>query len=200
MKEKSYSLTFDCVWIAANLLLCSVAFSQSPTHADVTYGAGQEVVDMYLAKSPAPTPIYIWGHAKGQTYKRVSKDAVSLCLDAGYSFLSIEANDDNNDGIQDLYFKEPWLKILDFVIANAAKYNIDPENIFIGGRSLGSIGSFPAAMERWEDVRGVYSMQALPTGGKQHAALVGKNSPPCHLIYRGAPGSGNQWHYGPGSL
>jgi len=191
MKEKSYSPTFDCVWIAANLLLCSVAFSQSPTHADVTYGAGQEVVDMYLAKSPAPTPIYIWGHAKGQTYKRVSKDAVSLCLDAGYSFLSIEANDDNNDGIQDLYFKEPWLKILDFVIANAAKYNIDPENIFIGGRSLGSIGSFPAAMERWEDVRGVYSMQALPTGGKQHAALVGKNSPPCHLIYRGARGSGN---------
>ncbi len=191
MKEKSYSLTFDCVWIAANLLLCSVAFSQSPTHADVTYGAGQEVVDMYLAKSPAPTPIYIWGHAKGQTYKRVSKDAVSLCLDAGYSFLSIEANDDNNDGIQDLYFKEPWLKILDFVIANAARYNIDPENIFIGGRSLGSIGSFPAAMERWEDVRGVYSMQALPTGGKPHAALVGKNSPPCHLIYRGAPGNGN---------
>ena len=63
MKEKSYSPTFDCVWIAANLLLCSVAFSQSPTHADVTYGAGQEVVDMYLAKSPAPTPIYIWGHS-----------------------------------------------------------------------------------------------------------------------------------------
>ena len=56
MKEKSYSLTFDCVWIAANLLLCSVAFSPSPTHADVTYGAGQEVVGMYLAKSPAPTP------------------------------------------------------------------------------------------------------------------------------------------------
>jgi len=53
------------------------------------------------------------------------------------------------------------------------------------------MGSFPAAMERWEDVRGVYSMQALPTGGKPHAALVGKNSPPCHLIYRGAPGNGN---------
>lgn len=63
---------------------------------------------MYLAKSVAPTPVYIWGHAKGQTYKRVPKDAVSLCLDAGYSFLSIEANDDNNDGMQDLHIKEPW--------------------------------------------------------------------------------------------
>jgi len=184
-------LSFSYVIVAVNVLVCSVTFSQSPSHTDLSYGTGQEVVDMYLAESPAPTPVYIWGHAKGQTHKRVPKDAVSLCLDAGYSFLSIEANDDNHDGIQDLYIKEPWLKILDFVIANAAKYNIDPENIFIGGRSLGSMGSFPAAMERWKDVRGVYSMQALPTGGKAHAALVSKNSPPCHLIYRSAPGSGN---------
>ena len=128
-------LSFSYVIVAVNVLVCSVTFSQSPSHTDLSYGTGQEVVDMYLAESPAPTPVYIWGHAKGQTHKRVPKDALSLCLDAGYSFLSIEANDDNHDGIQDLYIKEPWLKILDFVIANAAKYNIDPKNIFIGGRN-----------------------------------------------------------------
>lgn len=191
MKETSCSLTFACVWVAANLLCCGAAFAQSPTHADVSYGAGQEVVDMYLAESETPTLVYIWGHAKGQTYKRIPRAAVSLCLEAGYSFLSIEANDANNDGIEDLYNKEPWIGMLDFIIANGAKYNIDTENVFIGGRSLGSMGSFTAAMERWEDVRGIYSMQALPTGGAPHAALVHKNAPPCSLIYRSAPGSNN---------
>ena len=92
---------------------------------------------------------------------------------------------------RDISEKEPWLKMFDFVKANAKKYNIDTRNIFVGGRSLGSMGSFPAAMERWKEVRGVYSMQALPRGGKLHAALVHKNSPPSYLIYRSAPGSNN---------
>ena len=162
-----------------------------PTHAGVPYGTGQELIDMYLAKSNQPTPVYIWGHAKGQTYKRIPTKALSLCNKAGFSFFSIEANDTDNSGSQDISEKEPWLKMLDFVKANATKYNIDTRNIFIGGRSLGSMGSFPAAMERWKEVRGVYSMQALPRGGKLPAALVHKNSPPSYLIYRSAPGSNN---------
>ena len=162
-----------------------------PTHAGVPYGTGQELIDMYLAKSNQPTPVYIWGHAKGQTYKRIPTKALSLCNKAGFSFFSIEANDTDNSGSQDISEKEPWLKMLDFVKANAKKYNIDTRNIFIGGRSLGSMGSFPAAMERWKEVRGVYSMQALPRGGKLPAALVHKNSPPSYLIYRSAPGSNN---------
>ena len=188
---KSCSLVIAVVWAMAGWLCGGAAFAQGPTHADVAYGPGDELVDLYLSESNSPMPVYIWGHAKGQTYKRVPKDAVALCLKAGCAFLSIEANDNNGDGIQDLYDKAPWNRALDFVIANAGKYKLDPENIFIGGRSLGSMGSFPAGMERWKDIRGIYSMQALPTGGEPHAALVQKNAPPCVLVYRDAPGSGN---------
>jgi len=195
MKVGIYKLRLSFICMACLQCIHS-GFSQNPTHPDVSYGTGQELIDMYLALSDTPTPVYIWGHPRGKnaSYKNIPKTdltAVELCLGEGYSYMSIEANDDDQNGDADLNYKEPWIKMLDFVIAHAETYNIDTNNIFLGGRSLGSMGSFSAAMERWEDVRGIYSSQALPTGGEPYAALVHKNSPACFLVYRTAPGSNN---------
>lgn len=169
----------------------SDAIEVIPTQADVAYGTGRELVDLYLPMSTSPAAVYIYGHAKGQHHKIVPKKAILRCRQSGVAFLSIVANDTKGTAGQDLLLKQTWLKAIDWVVNNAERYNLDKNNIFVGGRSLGSIGSFPAALDRWELIRGIYSAQAIPKRGDEMATLVHANSPPCFFVFKTAPGSTN---------
>ncbi|MEM9587205.1 MAG: GDSL-type esterase/lipase family protein [Planctomycetota bacterium] len=161
----------------------------TPTHARVAYGSGNDVMDLYLPESPVPSPVFVFGHAKGQTLDAVPQEAIKRLRFARMAFISVEANDVEGDGRQEIGEAETWARVIAFLSTNAKRFNLDMNNVFVGGRSLGSIGAFPYAMDHADTVRGVYCVQAIPDQGETFAPLVAENAPPCRFIFRSTIGS-----------
>jgi len=161
----------------------------SPTHEDVAYGQGDEVLDLYLPECSRPTPFFLFGHAKGQTHKNVPRDKIKRLFEGRMAFVSIEANDVDRDGRQEIWDEVTWQKAVRFLESNADTYNLDMDNLFVGGRSLGSLGAFSYAMNNSDKVRGVFCVQALPDRGDSFSKLVTKDAPPCRLVFKTRLGS-----------
>ena len=161
----------------------------APTHENVSYGHGDELLDLYLPECSLPTPVFVFGRANGQTLKNVPLGKVKRLLEGRMAFVSIEANDVDSDGRQEIWNDATWQRVVSFLESNADQYNLDINNLFVGGSSLGSLGSFPYAMRNPAKVRGVFCTQAIPDRGESFAKLVTRDAPPCRFVFETSVGS-----------
>jgi acetyl esterase len=112
----------------------------APTHADVSYGPHERnKLDLWLAKSDTPTPLVVFIHGGG--FVNGSKAAahasmIKGCLEAGVSFMAINYRFRTSAPIQDIL--RDCARSIQFVRANAARYNIDPQRIASYGGSAGA--------------------------------------------------------------
>ena len=168
----------------------------TPEHPGVPYGEGEnQWLNLYLADSDTPTPVYVFSHANGSTADDVS-GFVDELKGVGISTVSWESvvlpdgsAEDIETGWSDAQLMLDWLK------ENADTYNLDTDKMIIGGRSRGSLFSWQLAHSQEPDIKGIYMFQALPDGVWQNTDSwtptdeVTENSPPMKLTYKEAPGT-----------
>jgi acetyl esterase len=112
----------------------------APTHADVSYGPHERnKLDLWLAKSDTPTALVVFIHGGG--FVNGSKAAahasmIKGCLEAGVSFMAINYRFRPSAPIQDIL--RDCARAIQFVRANATRYNIDPQRIASYGGSAGA--------------------------------------------------------------
>ena len=111
-----------------------------PTHADVSYGAHERnKLDLWLAKSDAPTPLVVYIHGGGfvnGSKAGASPAMIRGCLDAGVSYMAINYRFRDSAPIQDI-LRDGALSV-QFVRSKAKEYNLDPERIASYGGSAGA--------------------------------------------------------------
>lgn len=119
--------------------LQAVAQDRPPTHANVKYGPHERnVMDVWLAKSDAPTPVLVsihgGGFAKGD--KRASPELLRLCLEAGISVAAITYRF-SDQAIAPAQFHD-GARAIQFIRHNAGAWNIDPKRMAATGSSAGA--------------------------------------------------------------
>lgn len=186
---KHYSLLMSL--LATPFYFC---FAAEPDYAGVTYGSeSRQFLDIYLAPSDSPTPVYINAHANGGTTD-MPDDIVNDLKAAGISTVSWESlrsvgtPEQVDTAWNDADLMYAWLK------ANAEIYNFDTTNFIVGGSSRGSVVSWKIAHSGDPAIKGIYMYNALPdkvwtfqdwwTPTEDITVL----SPPIFLVYRYEPG------------
>ena len=111
-----------------------------PTHANVSYGPHERnVLDLWIAPSGKPTPLVVFIHGGGFVSGNKSQarpEAIRRCLDAGVSFMSINYRFRDQAPVQDIL--RDAARAIQFVRANAARYNLDSRSIAAYGGSAGA--------------------------------------------------------------
>lgn len=164
-------------------------------HLDIAYGSVENYtvndgqwLNIYKATSNEPTPVYIWAHGNGHTYRDAHEKYepfVLLLINNGISVISWESikqmDETNYSDIQDdggLMFE--WVK------ANAGTYNLDMSKVIIGGHSRGTIASWKLAHSGDLGIKGIYHGDAAGNLDDVNDALgnlVTIDSPPIHMSY-----------------
>ncbi|WP_414661277.1 alpha/beta hydrolase fold domain-containing protein [Horticoccus sp. 23ND18S-11] len=112
----------------------------APTHADVSYGPHERnTLDLWLAKSDAPTPLVVYIHGGGfvnGSKTGVSADMIKGLLDAGVSIMAINYRFRSSAPIQDIL--RDCARSIQFVRSKATDYNVDPVRIASYGGSAGA--------------------------------------------------------------
>jgi acetyl esterase/lipase len=134
------------------LFLCLLAGgttqAQTPTHANVPYGAHErQVLDFYQAKAEQPTPLLFFIHGGGwMSGDKANPDFLAKCLEKGISVASINYRliTDATAAKIDPPVKaclDDSTRALQFVRNKAAEWRIDKDRI---GGCGGSAGGFTA--------------------------------------------------------
>lgn len=120
----------------------------APTHADVSYGPHpRHVLDVFLAESADPTPVLIFFHGggfvAGDKQKGATQPLSHQCVTAGISVVSANYRyvRPGRDGAPGAPFPAPMLdgaRVVQFVRAKAADWNIDPKRVALSGGSAGA--------------------------------------------------------------
>ncbi len=171
----------------------SILFGQiaTPTHLHVSYGPEErQWLNLYLPSGSEPAPVFIYAHHNGSTADDVKTSWADSTVAAGtaiVSWESIAAIRRRSDGltcIADAEVMFAWVK------DNADTYNLDIDNIIIGGQSRGSLISWQLAYSQNAGIVGIYMGQALPgrTFNDLYLEPITKNSPPIFMAYRKEPG------------
>lgn len=112
----------------------------NPTHADVSYGPhDRNKLDLWLAKSDAPTPLVVYIHGGGfvnGSKAGANPEMIQGCLQAGVSFMSINYRFRESAPIQDIL--RDCARSIQFVRSKAKEYNVDPVRIASYGGSAGA--------------------------------------------------------------
>ena len=135
--------------------------------------------------------VYIYAHGNGgdADIKFFHRRSV---IEAGYAFISWESittlvTPEENEACQ-----SDHKLVMEWVVANAEKYNLDVSNIIMGGRSRGSIVSWPIAQGNASSykVKGIYMYGAFPLEELFNESIpnnfpsyVTPESPPIFLAY-----------------
>jgi len=127
------------------LALCA-APKPVPTHADVSYGPGpHQLMDIHLpTKGSGPFPVLIWHGGIWQPSKHVPD--LNRFLPAQIAVIGVETRT-LTDGVEEKanppvsYVMSDACRSVQFVRLNAAKWDLDPRRIAVGG---GSQGALPA--------------------------------------------------------
>jgi len=159
------------------------------------YGSGEnQWLNLYQAKSQKPTPVYIWGHPNSDgkvlpSADDIPKNVVEMCKENGISVISWESVPQVKTRDDVITCRADLVKVYEWVVANAKKYNFDVNNLFIGGSSRGTVVSWDFVCKHYDKIRGAYLTQALPTGAWAYEAenpltTITANNPPVVLSYR----------------
>lgn len=162
-------------------------------YTEIAYGTddpSRQWLNIHLAYDQAkPTPIYLFAHANGGTAYSMSEKQLDTIAGQGYTTISwesiatINTNEDASIAFEDADIMYEW------VLTNAAMYNLDPDHIVIGGRSRGSIVSWRLAHSGHQSIKGIYMYNALPKGIWDNTENwspvdeVTTNSPQTFLVY-----------------
>ncbi len=111
-----------------------------PDQADVKYGPHERnVFDLWQAKSDKATPLVVFIHGGGfvgGSKSALSPSALKRALDAGTSVMSINYRFRKHAPIQDIL--RDAARSIQFVRANAEKFNVDPRRVASFGSSAGA--------------------------------------------------------------
>jgi acetyl esterase/lipase len=125
--------------MTALLLLVASLQQQAPTHA-LSYGENRmQKIDLWLAQSDEATPLVVFIHGggfRGGSYKNVSAAEIRYCVQRGVSFASIEYRL-TDQGPYPMQMND-CARAVQYLRANAAKYNIAKGNVASYGGSAGA--------------------------------------------------------------
>ncbi len=180
------------------LLLISVltiyCVSYSQDHPQVKYGPEErQFMDIYIAPSDCPTPVYFDAHGNGQTIE-MPDGIINALKEEGVSVVAWESLTRINDAATIQTGWDDAELMFQWVIDNAETYNFDTTKFIIGGSSRGSILSWIYGHRPNPNVRGLYMYNALPDGIWANPGLwyppdeVTVESPPIFFVYRYEPG------------
>ncbi len=112
----------------------------APTFADVKYGPhDRNLLDFWQAKSDKPTPLVVFIHGGGfraGDKSQAPTAALKVAMDSGVSFMSISYRFLPKTPVQDIL--SDCARAVQYVRANATKFNIDAKRIACFGGSAGA--------------------------------------------------------------
>jgi hypothetical protein len=200
--------------LAVILLATCTAHAQTPKQKAVTQQnkpdyyhlpysdrKSYNILNIYLAdksKNGQPTPLYVWAHGNGETLDAFDDKLWQRLSSAGISAISWEsvANIQNGSDLKEC--AKDFEIVMNYIIANASKYNIDTNKIVVGGTSRGSLVSWDYSHQSKGRIKGVYSTGALGDPmlwgswvSWEPRDAINPNSPPFIFTYPASPGDGN---------
>jgi hypothetical protein len=197
MKKIIHSIVL--ILIASFLMNCSKDDNDTKQdhryHLNILYGNIENYtgndgqwLNVYQAVSNETTPVFIWAHGNGHTYRDAHEKYepfVTTLLDNGISVISWESikhMDENNfmDILDDADLMFQWVK------TNAQKYKLNTSQIVIGGHSRGTIASWRLAHSGYAGIKGIYHGDAagnLDDVNDNLGNLVSLQSPPIRMSY-----------------
>ena len=164
-------------------------------HAKVSYGPeDRQYLDIYIAPSETPTPVYFDAHGNGGNTNMPSSivgalQAIGVSIVAWESLTAVGTPNEVETGWADADLMFEWVK------ENASTYNFDTTKLIIGGSSRGSILSWKYGHRPNPNVKGLYMYNALPDRIWSNADWwlpteeVNAASPPIFFVYKREPGS-----------
>lgn len=194
MRTTSNKTTIFLATLACSLSLFSVTLfgqDKTPTHSHVSYGPeDRQWLNLYLPDGSEPAPVFIYAHHNGSTADDVKNSWAKPALAAGIAIVSwesiaqVKSPKDALTCVADAEVMFAWVK------DHADTYNLDVNNIIIGGQSRGSGVSWQLAHSQKPGIVGIYMGQALPGRTFNERALepITANAPPIFLAYRKEPG------------
>ena len=181
--------------LACSLWLFSAAlFGQetTPTHSHMSYGPeDRQWLNLFLPDGSEPAPVFIYAHHNGSTANDVKDSWANPTLAAGTAIVSwesiaqIKSPEELFTCVADAEVMFDWIK------DHTDTYNLDLNNIIIGGQSRGSFVSWQLAHSQKPGIVGIYMGQALPGRSFNEKALevISANAPHIFLAYRKEPGA-----------
>ena len=180
--------------ILFSLFITCFLHTNAQDHPKVSYGPeDRQFVDIYIAPSACPTPVYFDAHGNGGNTNMPQSiidnlKAEGISIVAWESLTSINTPDQVQTGWDDAALMFEWVK------TNADTYNFDTTNFIIGGSSRGSILSWKYGHRPNPNIKGLYMYNALPNGVWADSSWwyppneVNTASPPLFFVYRYEPG------------
>ncbi len=146
-------------------VISASAQAQQWDYQYVSYGDEErQWLNIHMVESELPTPVYVFAHSNGSTADGMSQGQLDAIASAGYSTVSWESIA-TIQGPQDaLTAWDDAQLMFDWVRANAATYNLDADQIIVGGRSRGSVVSWPLFHSDHPAIQGGYFYNPLPQG------------------------------------
>ncbi len=186
-------------FVCAMSLLSGTLFGQivTPTHSHVSYGPEErQWLNLYLPSGSEPAPVFVYAHHNDATANDVKESWANPTLEAGIAIVSWESIAKTKGPKDSLVCMEDSDVMFDWIKDNADTYNLDVDNIIIGGQSRGSGVSWRLAYSQKAGIVGIYMGQALPMRKFNERMLepITKNAPPIFLAYRKEPGAMGDIH------
>jgi hypothetical protein len=196
-KQRLFRFSRLLLGIVLTSVLGTQALAQNVVwdHTNVKYGPDtRQFLNIYRANTSGPAPVYFFSHANGATAYNFLQEQADTIVGEGYTLVSwesvasVQTASDVFTAWSDAQYAFDWMR------ANAATYNLNPNYIVIGGRSRGSIASWPLAHSGHAAIKGIYMYNALPEPAWTSGALwtplvnVNSNSPRTYLAYGFLPG------------
>jgi len=145
---------------------------------------------LHLLQNPLlsqPSPVFFHAHGNGGDAD-LTADKLEIFVKAGYSVISWESVGEIENGDEIDVCWSDFDLVWDWFEANAVQRNLNPNSVVIGGRSRGSICSWPMAHSQKPAIRGLYMNGALPDPvwfeGSPWLEEVTSGSPPAYLLYK----------------
>jgi hypothetical protein len=159
----------------------------------VSYGSdSRQWMNLFLSENKSsPNPVYVFAHANAATADGFPLKTWGDLSKAGISAISWESIPNVKNLEQVNTCEADFKLVIDWVLTHAKEYNFDTNNIFVGGTSRGSVITWSYSHEDWKQIRGIYSMNALPDsawGGQRNLLdAITTNSPPIFMAFRSYP-------------